>query len=278
MIKPIMPKFIINKYESKINFCGLKKLDKDTFESEMQNVDLKLYNPYTMKNYSQNIQINLNEPQIIVLDKCNLTLDYDPKRIDYITDKIQNKKIKVNIIKSEKPNKAVFYFMSPDLKKEYGYTYLSKVQNKNIYEHSYIFEELLEDYPEVGITGPRVIVEYTQNWNDKKFGGIGKLADKMAVKYCLDNDIDFNIISLADKGSHIAHFKRGKRFLPLDSYERKLYSNLYGSYDLNKILEQLLFEAEKNESTVNIGNWGMKAIYMPKNIAQKYLSEIENIQ
>ena len=263
--KPIYPK-------RQIAFRG--NIAKDTFEKTGQKFDFKLYDPYSMKHHSKNLYIDLNKKQEIILDE--ILINYNPKNTGMLWDKIRKQPIAVNILKSKKGNKVAYHYMSPDLKHEYGYTILNKFSKDTDMWFSVVFGDLIDDYPEQGLIGPRVIVEYTQNWNDKQIGGIGKLSDKMAVKYCIENGIDFNIISYADKNSHIAHYKRGKRFLPIgkDDYAYDVYNNKYGTADLNEIIENLI--SASGGKYIDISDWGMKPIYMPENIAQEYAKEIKS--
>ena len=130
--------------------------------------------------------------------------------------------------------------MSRSLSKEYGYVHLSlhRDPRADLKESSFLDRELLINYPKHKIQGPRVIVEYLQNWEDSKKGGIGRLADKLAVKYCIENNIKPVIISNADRGSHVAHYLRGKRFLPpeKDTSSYDYLAKNYGCTNLNKIL------------------------------------------
>ena len=139
----------------------------------------------------------------------------------------------------------------------------------------------MRDYPELGIKGERIIVRYLRNWNDKIYGGIGKLADMMAVKFCEEIGIEPVIVSLADKGSHVAHYLRGKRFFPLekDSYDYEKFVKKYKNPDPNKIMEELI----ANDATTpeQMRAWTLLGMYMPKEAVERYkqlVSEFVNVK
>lgn len=262
-----------------INFCGLNSLSQDIFEQTPKTIFLKVYNPFTNSYSHDDIITALNKPQTFELkhNSCSiyegihLKLDYNPKRIDFILDKAKNEPIKTVILKAtDNANSISYNFMSENLKKEYGYVSFSLHKSTD----NIVFNELLQDRPEQGIIGPKIVIDYLQNWDDEKIGGIGYLADKLVVKYCLDNNLPINIVSVADRGSHLAHYLRGKRFLPLeeDSSSCNYYKEMFGETDVNKILEKASVSRSKNEKIeLKIGFLPM---YMPKELVAKYIKEL----
>ena len=50
----------------------------------------------------------------------------------------------------------------------------------------------------------------------------------------------------------------------------------YGCTNLNKILAKLLKDSEKNEEKIDLGDLGMFPMYMPEELAQKYVKELES--
>ncbi len=288
----------IQNQPAKISFKAAKTQKNDSFEktSALKNFNMSVYNPFDNVTCSNRVNIDLSKPQKIHLKsgryviECqnfipkvritDIKLDYDPKRTGFIWDKEKNKAVKVVILKSTYgKNDTAYHFMSPNLKKEYGYVYLSLCKKpKEAYAMSILDNEIYLDYPKQHITGPRVVVNYLQNNNDSKYGGIGKLADKITVRHCLENGIEPVIVSVADCDSHVAHFLRGKRFLPLtkDSHQQKFFMKKYGSTDVNKILEKLIDEAEHKEKKVDLTGWGFTPMYMPRELAQKYAKELQS--
>lgn len=198
-----------------------------------------------------------------------------------IFDRKLNKPVDVTVLKINKnENETTYRFVSKNRKKEYGYVDLTLCKKIKDFENVYYGSDacLLKDYPQYGINGPRVIVDYLQNNNDSRYSGIGKLADKITVKHCLDNGIKPVIISIADWDSHVAHYKRGKRYLPLESGTKtyNFFMKKYGTTDVNQLLEKLIKEAEQNDEKVDISDWNPIPMYMPKELAQKYVKELKS--
>ena len=262
---------IQQNHSNKISFSGITK--PDIFEKNGELIKLSLFNPFTMRRLESKQKIDLKkECKIIMKDplaeRNPLILDYNPSRTGSLIDKKKKSPIPVNILKSEcqhYENQIAYHFMSKDLKKEYGYVelYTPIFDSKN---------ELLKDYPEYGIVGPRVIVSYLQNWDESKVGGVGKLADKLAVKYCQEQGIEPNIVSYADAYSHVAHFKRGKRFIPPKegSEDYIFLKKQYGKTDPNEILQSEIQNAKWNGTDVDLLGWGYLMMYLPKDLIEKY--------
>ena len=124
-----------------ISFKAAASPKNDTFErtSALKNIDMTVYNPFDNVTCTNSVRVDLSKPQKIHL-KSNkpvtkyrgfiprveipdIELDYNPKRTGVIWDKEKNKPIKVVILKSSKgKNDTAYHFMSPNLKKEYGYS------------------------------------------------------------------------------------------------------------------------------------------------------------
>lgn len=270
----------INKINSSpTSFCSRKKIEFDTFKKEpvYKTFEMNVYNPYTNSNFSNIVSLNFQKPQTIILDKTTkksaagkfLVLNYDPERIDYLWDKKNNKPLQVNILTSENKDSVAYHFMSKNLKKEFGYVQLTDLFDKIDSRLSLIPDLLFRDHKDIGIVGPRVIVDYLQNWDDEAVGGVGFLADKLAVKHCLDNNIEPNIVSEADWGSHVAHYLRGKRFFPLERWspEYEFFMSKYNTSDVNNLLQDLINEAKISGENVDLKDWGLLPMYMPKKLA-----------
>ena len=50
----------------------------------------------------------------------------------------------------------------------------------------------------------------------------------------------------------------------------------YGSTDVNKILEKLIADADKKGEKVDLTGWGFTPMYMPQELAQKYINELKS--
>lgn len=287
----IKPFNLMPKTNNSISFKARETQKADSFEknSKTKDFEMTVYNPYTCSTSSAKVSVDLSKPQKIILTEnakkwCKkepLILDYDPNRTDFIWDKSKKKPIKVVILKAENgKDEYSYHFMSKNLKKEHGYIHLSNHFNisEDYLNPAVIDRNLFRNYPRYDVIGPRVVVDYLQNWNDKDYGGIGKLADKISVKHCLEHNMKPVIVSVADWNSHIAHYLRGKRYLPLEpgSPGHSFFKENYGSANLNKIIEKLLRKSEKTGEKVDIKDWGFAPMYMPQELVEKYTEEIEN--
>lgn len=120
---------------------------------------------------------------------------------------------------------------------------------------------LLKDYPELGVTGDRVIVHMLQNFNEAEYSGIGLLADKIAVEHCLKQGIEPNIVSEAAYKSHVAHYLRGKRFIP------------FKGVDYNKEIEKLVDKRTIGEH-IDTSDYGTLFTYMPREMISRLKKEV----
>ena len=204
-------------------FTSIFTQKQDTFEKRTELFNMLLYSPFSDTYCHSPVKIKLSEPQTITLKNTSkhdddIVVKYDPLKRGTLINKESGGKIPVTILESTQKHydrSCAYHFVSPDLRKEYGYIEVFKP-----YDDTCNTTNLGRDYPEYGVVGKRLKVMYLKNYDDSKVGGIGKLADKVCVQYCLDNGFTPNIISYADKGSHVAHFKRGKRFIPPDKGTR----------------------------------------------------------
>ena len=206
-----------------------------------------------------------------VPDEC--TVKFDPRKKGQLINKNTGEPIDVFIIEihDNRCKKGVsFNFLSKDLEHEYGHVELDG--NVSFYD-----KELSNDYKKEDIKGERIIVTWLENTDDKNIGGVGKLADKVAVKYCVENNIEPNIISQAADNSHLAHYSRGKRFIrpKLGTLEFYFLMLRYGTLDPNKALERLLKKSKRTGKQINLSQWNecLFYMYLPKELVEKYKNE-----
>ena len=176
------------------------------------------------------------------------------KVIDEATGEVIKKPIDVEIeIEDRKSwDQTVYHFKHND--KEVGYVILE--DHINIPEEEKIFL-LTSDIPQFGIVGDRVIVKHLMNFNQKRYAGIGELADRITVEHCNRLGIKPVIISEASYNSHAAHYKRGKRYLYSDENNNP-----------NEIVRKIIEETPAGEQC-NTGHLGMLISYMPDELIQK---------
>lgn len=277
-------------------------LENDLFLREYQNnktkfkdYSIKLFNPYTRMYCFSDLRLDLSRPWKFSLCKSNanllrhepLALKFHPDNVATIFKKVKDRNTK-NIKKvpfkvrvltsSDNVWTTTYHFMSYDLKKEIGYVsigdyrLLEKNDKNEFWRTKFYDRPLLKNYKRQGITGDRIKILYLQNSDDSVYSGVGLLADRLAVEYCLKNNLPLNIVSDADMGSHIAHYKRGKRFFPFKSdwYASGSFFEKYHDLNFNRVIKKLLSSALKNNEKVDISDLGALPMYLPKKLAQKY--------
>ncbi len=277
-------------------------LEKDVFNSQLQNRQnnfkdyfVKLFNPYTRMYCFSNLRLDLSKPWKFSLCKTNanllrhepLALKFHPDNVatvfrkvkDRSTGNIKRVPFKVRVLtSSDNEWTTTYHFMSNDLKKEVGYVSIGDYRlleknNKNEFLRTKFYDRpLLKNYKRQGVTGDRIKILYLQNSDDTVYSGIGLLADRLAVEYCLKNNLPLNIVSDADIGSHIAHYKRGKRFLPFTKgwYNSAAFFEKYNDLNPNRVIRNLLFSSVKNNEMIDLSGLGALPMYLPKKLAQKY--------
>lgn len=276
------------------------QLEKDVFcaKPALQKIETTVYNPYTSQMQSGIFNIDLKKPAELVFDRFKrisqrnkpVTLRYTPENTAYVYKKIhtaengiKKQKMKVNVLTStDGESITTYHFFTPDLKREIGYVSIADcrlLKKNNFYEYSkeaYFNKPLHVDHKKEGIVGDRIKIDYLQNWDDKKYGGIGELADRLSVEYCINNNLPLNIVSEADINSHIAHYKRGKRFFmpATESNAGDFFKNRYGTKNPNQIIKKLL--SESRDARIDTGSWGCLPMYMPQELAQKYAGMAKN--
>ncbi len=187
-------------------------------------------------------------------------VDFDPNRIGTLRDKKKNAPVSVYIVKtsvSTNPYEESYYFLSKSLDEVYGHVELRHDINNN-----------------------QLIVDFLKNDSPKKIGGVGKLADRIESKYCVDNNIPFTIVSNATPSSVFAHYKRGKRFFNYSQdkcpYSYNYLAEHFGTTDINEVLERMLTEATskgKKADVAELENFYTFSMYLPKELAKKYAKE-----
>lgn len=253
-----------------------RKMQLQQDRCDFRNVELKVFDFESYTTYKGNVSVDMSKPQDITLvtdDKNNekkpLILHYNPKWVAQVQERVIDKKtgklvkepLDVRILSTFDGGWTTSYhIMRSDLSEEIGYVTLEDYNKR---------AKFLPFDSEQGIT-----VAFLQNNNDKKYAGIGRLADRLEIEYCLKNNIPLRIESEADPGSHVAHYKRGKRFFPLETEELKEFFNeKYHCEDVNKVVENLI--AKNNGEKINTYNWDGIMMYLPKNIIDMYVEKIK---
>ncbi len=251
-----------------------------SFCSNKQNVCcIDIFNPLDNCYYSHVDRFDLNKPKTFIMGQMSsgetFNAEYNPDLNGELIDKTTNKKFPVNILTcttDKEPGNIIYQFMSKDLNRNYGYVWFTTPERKGG-----VPKILAKDYAEEQIIGDRLIVEYLKNFDDVNIGGVGRLADKLEVKYCLDNNIPLNIVSQAKTGSHIAHFKRGKRFISpeVGTVDYNHLMLRYNNSNPNEVLENIINNSDIETSNIDLGYITM---YLPKEICEKYANELRQPQ
>lgn len=203
------------------------------------------------------------------------------KVINEKTDKIEKEPMTVDIAQSKDGCTVSYYFLEPETQEEIGFVIIEDwrmARFNPVFDYYLDNSKLIDDFPEQGIEGERISIEYLQNNNEEKYSGIGRLADQIAIEYCLRENIEPNIISLAEPNSHAAHYKRGRRFLPVDKYDKDIdyyeFVKEYGTDDPNKIIEERIAQTPKGKKVDTSDLFGIY-MYMPQDVVQAYLKQIK---
>lgn len=196
------------------------------------------------------------------------------------TGEVMKVPYEINIARHDDSYMTTFHFLDKNTKKEIGYVKIIDWRKAPsvVQQYNFSFSRLLEDFPKQGIVGDRISIDFLQNNFEDTFSGIGKLADKLAVEYCLKNGIKPNITSVADYNSHAAHYMRGRRFFEIskqdpdiDAYE---FKKTYGTLDPNKVIAERIKNTPKGQRVDTRDLCGLY-MYMPENIINKYIKEIK---
>ena len=198
------------------------------------------------------------------------------------TGDIEKRPMTVDIAKTEEDSSVSYYFLTPKTHDEIGFVVIDDWKKARF---NYLFDydvlentRLLDNFPQQGILGDRISIYYLQNNDETKYSGIGKLADQIAVEYCLQEGIEPNILSIADSNSHVAHYKRGRKFIPVDKYDKDLdyydFVKKYGTNDPNKIIEERIANTPEGQKVDTSDLYGLY-MYMPQEVIKKYLEIIK---
>ena len=277
----------LHKFSQKLNLKKLFYNVSDTFVSTLKQnekfkpVSLNLFNYTNSTNYSCKLLTDLSKAQTFVLQKAktpentqhiksHMIVHYNPKRVANVFEKVFNKAtqkvektpLEVNVLESyDGVWETTYYFMRKDLSECVGYVTLGDWQK---------LAKANGHTPQKGIT-----VSFLQNFDNSKYSGIGKLADQLEIEYCLKNKINPLILSEADPGSHIAHYKRGKRFFPLrdGDYAKDFFTQKYNCSNVNTIISKLL--TENGDKKIDISDWPCINMCLSKSAVAKYLKQIK---
>lgn len=235
--------------------------------------------------YNDVFQKNNTTSQVTVINPNRKhQIEYNGKNTAYVYKKVFNpdtgktEKIKTKVCVGVKQTGIIttYYLFNKDTKKEIGYVKINDWEKAK--QVPFIYDllknnELEKDYKEQGITGRRISIEYLQNNYPDEYSGIGEACDQIAIEYCLQEKIKPQIVSEVETGSAIAHFKRGRRFLPITKNKEKFIKQ-FGTDDPNKIIKERL-KKHNTEEKIFCDDLENLTMYMPPNVIDKYLACIQ---
>ena len=267
----IKPKQRVNRTDKDTGV--INPLKRDVFERTIKPVEIKINHICAKTRAPKKIKAVMNPLDKGVVYK---------KVLDEKTGKTEKVPVSVDIAKSEDKASVSYYFLEPKTHEEIGFVVIDdwkKARMRSFFDYDILENtRLLDDFSEQGISGDRISIYYLQNNDETKYSGIGRLADQIAVEYCLQQGIEPNIVSMAENDSIVAHYKRGRRFLRVDKYDKDIdyydFVDKYGTDDPNKIIEKRISKTPEGQKTDTSDLYGLY-MYMPQGVVQKYLEKIK---
>ena len=182
---------------------------------------------------------------------------------------VKKERVEVDIVKT----KANTFQFKKD-KKVIGRVELRYIPEESCGDSS-SFGGLGRNYEEEDITGARLAVDYLYNDCEEEYGGVGHLADLLEVAACKKLGIKPNVISYSVLDAVPLHYMRGKRFIPLNRFDKK-FSKYYDRENLNEVVREIV---EKTPKGQNFDTSSIKApffvTYMPKEMIKELEEELK---
>ena len=131
-------------------------------------------------------------------------------------------------------------------------------------------------YVKIGEYSNGAYIAFVKKEMPKVYGGIEKLALKIAVANCLKRNLKkFEITGDAIDNSHAIHYLAGMRFNKIDNqYRAENVKRLYGTDDVNKVIKSII------QNTPNKGRYytsilGCVKMYMKKNVIKNIIEYLK---
>ena len=213
-------------------------------------------------------------------DEASKIDDLKPKHNGIIYEKVRDEN--GNIVKVPHEVKIIKRaggtFDFKDGKELIGYVRLGYIPASHCQKGSMYYDDYLtKNYEDLGITGDRIEVDYVKNFDEKRYGGIGHLADLIEVAACKELGFEPNVVSASVVSAAPLHYMRGKRFVPYEKYcddfEMKKF-DLCGK-DPNDTIREIVENKSKR------GGFDTSALkmeflmYMPKEMIKELEEELK---
>lgn len=202
-IKPLQQIYI--RRTQKANLRPTFACQKDRFEknNKTETIAIKKKNG----NISMYVEYNGKDNAIIYKKTFNPeTKQIEKTPVKVCVGKIITGHVSTYCLFDEKTKQQIGYVKLGDIKKGIEYNFYEAESDSPIQK----------DYPQYNIIGDRISIDFVENFCPNEYSGIGEVADQIALEYCLKENLPLQIISEAGQGSVIAHYKRGRKFLPVE--------------------------------------------------------------
>ncbi|MBQ6516122.1 hypothetical protein IJI31_02970 [bacterium] len=206
--------------------------------------------------------------------------DLKPKHKGIIYKKVRDKDGKIIKVPQEvkiiKRSGGTFDFK--DGKELIGYARLEYIPASHCQKDSMYYDDYTtKNYEDLGIKNDRIEVEYVKNFDEKRYGGIGHLADLIEVAACKELGFEPNVVSVSVPSAAPLHYMRGKRFVPydryLDEFEMKKY-DLEGENPNDTI--KGIIENKPEKGGFDTSSLGFELLmYMPKDMIKELEEELK---
>lgn len=261
-IKPIQQIYTINTKQANLrptfacqNDIFEKNNKTETIAVKKRNGDISMYVEYNGKDKAV-IYKKIFNPQTKQIEK---------KPVKVCVGKIITGHISTYCLFDEKTKQRIGYVKLDDIKKGINYNFYEAESDSPIQK----------DYPQYGIIGDRISIDFVENFCPDEYSGIGEVADQIALEYCLKENLPLQIVSEAEQGSVIAHYKRGRKFLPVEQKKfLKIFMENFGTNDPNLVIEKRIKENPGNKN-IYCKDIYRTYMYMPKEVVEKYLKRIK---
>ena len=130
------------------------------------------------------------------------------------------------------------------------------------------------DYPNEGVVGDRIVVNYVYNAKQEEYGGIAHLGDLIAVAACKELGFEPNVVSKSLEDAAPFHYVRGKRFIPFKEYHNDYY-DFYDNREPDEIVKGILESTPKGEKFDALEIEHEFLTYMPKEMITKLEEELK---
>ena len=183
-----------------------------------------------------------------------------------ILQNAENRKYSGRRLRHKGLGKEIPVTLSIERKQDINPTLVYKFYDKNI-EAGYVKLEELAD---------GVYISMIKNENQNTYGGVEKLAQKIAVDNCIKRGLSkFKVIGDAMWESHVIHYLAGMRFRPMDNqYRAENLKRRFGTSNVNTIIKEILKNTPKGGKYYT-SMFGCVRMYMKQDVIKNILRDLK---